>query len=311
MGFLVVLIIAIVGIWVWQFIETRNALATTSVVSRYPHERSAQLISGAFGGARSVLWATASGPGHINMRRRGYKNGITMSIDIQPLPDGGSRVDMWASQYLGYLLLANFAGVVNRRKKAIARILAQPVSQPGLVDKTGQASLSQSGQVSGGSLVNQDDPVQDDVSWLSGAEDRYKSSVSNHFGSPDTLAAGGDQSMRARDPACALFFYQKAIDTMHSIYVCGFNDTGPRSWSRQPSERDLSIIDRYLEALSSVRALRPRAPVKQSVIEVTHRMRTISTQFKRYGLDAGPYRPRLDQLARLAPDADVSGVFWT
>lgn len=311
MGFLVVLLLAIIGIWVWQFIETRNALATTSVVSRYPREQSAQLISNAFDGARTVLWTTASGPGDINMRRRGYKGGITMSIDIQPLPDGGSRVDMWASHYLGYLLLANFAGVVNRRKKAIGRMLTESVSQQGLSDGNDQASLPQSDPQSSRPLVNQDDPAQDDASWLSSAENRYKSSVSNHFGSPDTIAAGGDQSMRGRDPACALFFYQEAIDTLHSIYVCGFNDTGPGSWSRQPSEWDLSIIDRYFEALSSVRALRPGAPVEQSVMEVTHRMRAISTQFRSYGLDASSYLARLDQLARLAPDVDVAGVFWT
>ncbi|WP_158632210.1 hypothetical protein [Micromonospora sp. Llam0] len=47
-----------------------------------------------------------------------------MSIDIEPLPGGGTRVDMWASGTVVYLgFLVNFAGVVNRRKRAIARRL--------------------------------------------------------------------------------------------------------------------------------------------------------------------------------------------
>lgn len=159
--------------------------------------------------------------------------------------------------------------------------------------------------------ANYDDPALDDASWLMAGEDRYKSLVANHYGSPDTIAVGGDQRVAVGDLASALFFYQKAIDTLHSIYVCGFNDTGPASWRRQPSGRDLAIVDRYLGTLREVRAIRSGAPVRNSVIEVTHRMRTISTQFKRYGIGAGQYLGRLDELAVIAPDVDVSGIFWS
>jgi len=51
--------------------------------------------------------------------------------------------------------------------------------------------------------------------------------------------------------------------------------------------------------------------VKESATEVTHRLRTISNRFKGYGLDGSPYLARLDQLAAIAPDVDVSGVFWS
>jgi len=159
--------------------------------------------------------------------------------------------------------------------------------------------------------VDYNDPLLDDAAWLRAGEERYNRLISNHYGSPDTITAGGDQRTQYEDPASALFFYQKAIDTLHSIYVCGFNDTGPGSWSRQPSPWDPTIIDRYLNTLRSVRSLRPGAPVNASVMEVTHRLRTISNRFKRYGLDPAPYLARLDTLAHLAPDVDVSGVFWT
>ncbi|BCJ73766.1 hypothetical protein CS0771_33100 [Catellatospora sp. IY07-71] len=113
-----------IGALVWQFIETRGAVATTTVVTSYAPDDAARIVQGAFGGPRAVFWTTAGGPGTINMRRRGVRGGITMSIDIRPRPGGGSQVDMWASETAIYLgVLVNFAGVVNRRKRAIARLL--------------------------------------------------------------------------------------------------------------------------------------------------------------------------------------------
>lgn len=159
--------------------------------------------------------------------------------------------------------------------------------------------------------ANYNDPLLDDAAWIAAGESRYDRLISNHYGSPDTIAAGGDQRIEKDDPASALFFYQKAIDTLHSIYVCGFNDTGPSSWSRQPSQRDQAIVQRFLATLRTVRVQRPSAPVKASVTEVTHRLRTISSKFKTYGLDATFYLSSLETLSDVAPDVDVSGVFWS
>jgi len=159
--------------------------------------------------------------------------------------------------------------------------------------------------------VNYNDPLLDDSAWLWAGGSRYNEFVRNHYGSPDTIAAGGDQRAQLQDPASALFFYQKAIDTLHTIYVCGYNDTGPASWRRRPSGRDSTIVDCYLGTLRTVRSIRPAAPVEASVMEVTHRLRSISRQFKRYGLDPAPYLCRLETLAKIAPDVDVSGVFWS
>src|SRR4051794_37268002 len=93
--------------------------------------------------------------------------------------------------------------------------------------------------------ADHDDPEVDDAMWISGAEQRYKNSVARHYGSPDTISAGGDERLRADDPACALFFYQKAIDALHSIYVGGVGDPG--GWSRRPSSDDAVIVDNYLQ----------------------------------------------------------------
>ncbi|WFE66511.1 hypothetical protein [Micromonospora sp. WMMD714] len=114
----------VVGVIVWQFIETQRAVATTTVASARPPAEAAQIVRGAFGGPRAVLWTTAAGPGTINMRRRGVRGGITMSITVEPRRGGGSEVAMWASETVVYLgFLVNFAGVVNRRKAAIGRLL--------------------------------------------------------------------------------------------------------------------------------------------------------------------------------------------
>ncbi len=158
---------------------------------------------------------------------------------------------------------------------------------------------------------NYNDPLLDDARWLQDGEARYVSLVRNHYGSPDTIASGGTLRSQVDDPVAALFFYQKAIDTLHSIYVGGFDDHGPASWSRQPSKRDLDIVDAYLQTLGQVRSLRPAAPVGGTAVEVTHRLRTISSQFKRYGLDPKPYLDRLNTLGEVAKDVDVSGVFWS
>lgn len=126
-GFLCFAFVAgIVGFTAWQLIETRKAVATTTFETACDPVRAAQIVRDAFGGPRAVLWTTATGPGTINMRRRGVHGGITLSITVEPRPGGGSRVAMWASKTVVYFgFLANFAGVVNRRKKAIGRLLTE------------------------------------------------------------------------------------------------------------------------------------------------------------------------------------------
>lgn len=158
--------------------------------------------------------------------------------------------------------------------------------------------------------VDYNDPLLDDARWMSAGEGRYRDAVSKYYGSPDTIAAGGTERMGQGDPAAALFFYQKAIDTMHSNYVFLSQGSSPAEWRRQPSPVDLSIIDGYLGALSRVREVRPGAVVTGSVQEVTHRLRTISSFLDRNGLDPQPYLDRLDRLAQTAPDVDVSQILW-
>lgn len=121
---LTVIITLFIALLVWQFIASRKAVATTVVESSLSPQQAAQAVEGAFGGARSMLWTGARGPGMINKRRRGRDRGVTMSINIQPGPSGGSELSLWASQYSEYFsTFANVAGSVNSRKRAIARLV--------------------------------------------------------------------------------------------------------------------------------------------------------------------------------------------
>jgi hypothetical protein len=124
--FVIVLVLgALIGFLVWQRLATNKAVATTLVRTRCEPQETAEIVNRAFAGPRALLWTTASGVGNINKRRRGKDRGITMSIDIEPHPDGGSNVEMWASQTNVYFgLFVNFSGAVNSRKRAISRLLA-------------------------------------------------------------------------------------------------------------------------------------------------------------------------------------------
>lgn len=113
MGIVIVMLVlaGIVALLVWQFRQTKNAEATTKVVTTVSPARAAQIVREAFGGPRSLLWTDTGSPGSMNMRRRGVRGGITMSIDIAAAPNGGAVVSMSASEANYYLVFfANFRG---------------------------------------------------------------------------------------------------------------------------------------------------------------------------------------------------------
>lgn len=150
----------------------------------------------------------------------------------------------------------------------------------------------------------EDDPNLPDDQWLAAGRRRYDDLIGNHYGSPETIAAGGTRREDLGDIAASLFFYQKAIDLLHTLYVSS------AMGSRQPGDRDRPIIDGYLETLADVRARRSGAPVADSVREVTHRLRTISSACQNAGLDAILYVAALDRLGRDNPDVNVDDVLW-
>jgi hypothetical protein len=301
----------------WAAFTQIAARQQVSVSFPYGVTTARGLVSGPFG----VGWTAVPGRGDDNFKPKMRVRAPVLSVSYRAGGSGGCEVDIWCSAFVTRYGLIHHAQLMWRKRRAVARILTQPaqLSSPQLAGAA--ASDTTQLNLQGAARIPAEAPREsaaahlngrklEDAAWLRSGEDRYRSMISNHYGSPDTIAAGGEKRAQCDDLAAALFFYQKAIDTLHSIYVCGLNDSGPASWSRQPSARDHSILDNYLSTLRTVRQIHPGAPVGSSVTEVTHRMRTISSQFRRHKLDPAPYLDRLSALARIAPEVDVSKVFW-
>jgi hypothetical protein len=138
-----------------------------------------------------------------------------------------------------------------------------------------------------------------DSDWLTAGAERYENLVVQTPASVEATTAAGVARQRMGDVAAALFFYQKAIDVMQAEYV--INDMRRRG----PSAADQPPIDRFLSTLALIREQRPAAPITTSVLEVTHRLRTISTKCKVEGHDPAVYVEALDFLSRIAPDVHI------
>jgi hypothetical protein len=151
------------------------------------------------------------------------------------------------------------------------------------------------------------DPVDDalpDDQWLAKSEGRYNRLVENCWGSCETVGRGGQDRLEHRDFGTALFFFQKSIDMLHTNYI--FADMK----SRRPSAADAWIVDGYTSALAASLSQHPNAPVRDSVREVTHRLRTITSTCERVGLPPNLYREGLAQIALSAPAVNVDDIFW-
>jgi hypothetical protein len=94
-----------------------------------------------------------------------------------------------------------------------------------------------------------------DGPWLRASESMYKATVEPYYGSPETMAKGGEERHRQADYGTALFFYAKSIDMLHSQY--GFLGME----RRRPSSADAAIIDGYAESLAATLQAHPEAPI--------------------------------------------------
>jgi hypothetical protein len=144
-----------------------------------------------------------------------------------------------------------------------------------------------------------------DGRWLRESEEMFKASIEPYYGSPETMARGGDERRGLGDVGTALFFYAKSIDMLHTAY--GFAGME----RRRPSPADTAIIDGFTESLALVTSRHPEAPIADCVREVTHRLRSISTECERVGLPSDLYRNGLDLIAQIAPRVPVDDVLWT
>jgi hypothetical protein len=143
-----------------------------------------------------------------------------------------------------------------------------------------------------------------DPAWLGESRRIFESRIDGFYGSPETMAAGGREHYGCQDFGTAMLFYAKSIDMLHTAY--GFSQMR----ARQPSPDDAAIVDGFSSSLGAALSLHPRAPVEECVREVTHRLRSISTECDRVGLPSGVYRSALDAIAMHAPHVPTDDVSW-
>lgn len=140
---------------------------------------------------------------------------------------------------------------------------------------------------------------------MAASEALFKRRIDAFYGSPETMARGGEEHYGLSDYGTAMFFYAKSIDILHTAYVV------LQMAQRQPSAHDLPIVDGYTSSLALTLQLHPEAPVAACVREVTHRLRSISSECDRVGLPSDLYRSGLDSMGAATPHVPVDDVFWT
>ena len=144
-----------------------------------------------------------------------------------------------------------------------------------------------------------------DAQWLAASKELFNKSIEPYYGSPETMARGGEEHYNIGNYGTAMFFFAKSIDMLHTAY--GFAQMA----QRRPSPADAPIVEGFTVALALALRSHPEAPVAECVREVTHRLRSISTACDQLGLPSGLYRSGLDSMAQAAPHVPVDDVFWT
>lgn len=156
-----------------------------------------------------------------------------------------------------------------------------------------------------GSASEAIDPIDHslpDDEWLARSKARFEQMVKNYYGSCETIGQGGQECYGYGDFGTALFFYQKSIDVLHSMYLFG------QMRNRQPSPADAWIVNGYTSSLGASLEMHPAAPVSDSVREVTHRLRTIASACEQVGLPSQLYREALKLMAQYAPHVKLDDV---
>lgn len=147
------------------------------------------------------------------------------------------------------------------------------------------------------------EPSLPDGEWFAVSSEVYEQTWRDHVGSPETFAEAGSSHYDHQNFGVALLFFRKAIDLMHTLYTRGMS-------RRQPSPQDFAITSRFTSSLGATLAMHPSAPVDESVREVTHRLRTISSACKRAGLPADLYLNALQEIANESPNTKVNDILW-
>jgi hypothetical protein len=276
MGFFVVLLL--LAFLAWLAFTQVGGRQQVSVSTGHSVDESRQIVAASFG----LAWSQADGPGQENFRPRLRAHAPVLSIDYESAEGGGSTVDMWCSNFKTTYGLMIHAQLMWRKKRAVARALNPPaVTSPPIPAGVSRPVEGGSGQRAA-SPVLEFDPQ-----------------------GPERALGEARRAIARGDYPAAFERSLKAVDRLHDFYVF------EQFRNRVPAPADDPIVGCLTESLGRLRQQQPYCDVREGVVEATHRLRTISTAVDSAGGDSARYRRGLDMLARLAPDVDVSEVFWS
>jgi len=113
-GILVVFLLIALAAWAgFTQVQARKQHQIPTTLGKI---RVQQIIDEVFG----RTWKRMTGPGDINVRPTFKRNAPTISISVEPLPNGGTEVSIWLSQWGRRLGMVEHAQLVWRRKRALA-----------------------------------------------------------------------------------------------------------------------------------------------------------------------------------------------
>lgn len=288
MGFLLVLLLLACVAWV-VFTQVGGRQQIT-FSTEHDVAEARQIVAASFG----VVWTRVQGRGQENFRPKMRAHAPVLSIDYEPVEGGGSTVDIWCSDYKTKFGLMVHAQLMWRKKRALARALNPPVAaSPAVLARPRHEARGKA-------------PSGVSRSATSGFGQQTASSAFEFDSRGPERALGEARQAIARGDYPAAFERSvKAVDRLHDFYV--FEEFR----NRKPTAADDPIVGCLAESLGRLRQHQPYCDVREGVVEATHRLRTISTAVDSAGGDSTRYRRGLDMLARLAPDVDVSEVFWS
>jgi hypothetical protein len=95
------------------------------------------------------------------------------------------------------------------------------------------------------------DESVDDQTWIRQGYQRFDRDKGSHFGSPETMRAGGDEAAGRGDLAAAIFYYGKAADIAQT-----WSSSKP---GERPTELDIELFETYATGVETIRTMRPGA----------------------------------------------------
>jgi len=119
----VVIFLLVVSFIGWAAFTQISARQQTSVSCPYDVATARAVVARCFG----ATWASVAGKGDLNFKPRMRARAPVISVSFDPSDHGGSKVDVWCSAFAKRYGLLEHGQLVWRKKRALARALAEPV----------------------------------------------------------------------------------------------------------------------------------------------------------------------------------------